>query len=249
MGTQFLKGKVCLVTGGSRALGASIVRALADKGANVAVNYRDDGETARELCEELTDGVVRIEPIQADVTDPSAVVRLVSATQKKFGKLDILINNVGPYADIPFLDLSQKDFDHVMSANVRATYLSMQAAGPYMKAQGKGHIINVSATDAFHRSSSVYGLAKGGVIYLTEALALELAPEVRVNAVAPDLIADNEGMDAELEKRAVKSTPMGRLVSRNEVAEVVSTLCSPVFDIVTGQTIVLDGGRSISQMN
>jgi NAD(P)-dependent dehydrogenase (short-subunit alcohol dehydrogenase family) len=249
MEAKFLEGKACLVTGGSRALGASIVRSLVANGADVALTYREDAKTANALCEELEHAGVRIEVIQADVTDQAAVLRLISGVRKAFGKIDILINNVGPYSDIPFLELSYEDFDHVMSANVRATYLSMKVAGSHMKAQGSGHIINVSATDAFHRSSSVYSLAKSGVIHLTQALALELAPEVRVNSIAPDLIADNEGMTSELEKTAVQSTPIGRLVSRDEIAGVVSILCSPIFDIVTGQTIVLDGGRSISQRN
>ena len=105
MEAKFLEGKACLVTGGSRALGASIVRSLVDNGADVALNYREDAETANALCEELKHTGVRIEVIQADVTDQTAVVRLISGVQKAFGKIDILINNVGPYSDIPFLDL------------------------------------------------------------------------------------------------------------------------------------------------
>ena len=249
MEAKFLEGKSCLVTGGSRALGASIVRSLVSSGAEVAFSYREDEEMANLLYEELKHSGVRIEVMQADVTDQVAITRLISGVEQAFGKIDILINNVGPYSDMPFLELSHADFDHVMSSNVRSTYLSMKAVGSHMKAQGSGHIINVSATDAFHRSSSVYGLAKSGVIHLTQALALELAPEVRVNSVAPDLIDDNEGMTSELAKRAIESTPIGRLVKRDEIAEVVSILCSPIFDIVTGQTIVLDGGRSIPRMN
>ncbi|MCH8206909.1 MAG: SDR family oxidoreductase, partial [Chloroflexi bacterium] len=101
---------------------------------------------------------------------------------------------------------------------------------------------------ALHRNSSVYGLAKDGVLYLTEALALEMAPEVRVNAVAPDLIADNEGMNKDLTRRSIEATPLGRLVTRAEIAEVVCQLCGPAFDSVTGQTIVMDGGRSIPKL-
>ena len=213
-----------------------MVRSLVSSGAEVAFSYREDEEMANLLYEELKHSGVRIE-----VTDQVAITRLISGVEQAFGKIDILINNVGPYSDMPFLELSHADFDHVMSSNVRSTYLSMKAVGSHMKAQGSGHIINVSATDAFHRSSSVYGLAKSGVIHLTQALALELAPEVRVNSIAPDLIDDNEGMTSELAKRAIESTPIGRLVKRDEIAEVVSILCSPIFDIVTGQTIVLDG--------
>jgi NAD(P)-dependent dehydrogenase (short-subunit alcohol dehydrogenase family) len=118
-----------------------------------------------------------------------------------------------------------------------------------MKARGRGSVVNVAATDAFHRSHSVYGLAKAGVLYLTEALALELAPEVRVNAVAPDLIADNEGMGPELVDPAVAATPLGRLVTRSEIAETICLLCAaPAFACVTGQTFVLDGGRSLPRI-
>jgi NAD(P)-dependent dehydrogenase (short-subunit alcohol dehydrogenase family) len=120
-----------------------------------------------------------------------------------------------------------------------------------MKAAGLkgGHVVNIAATDAFHRSHSVYGLGKAGVIYLTEALALELAPEVRVNAVAPDLIADNEGMESSLVDPATAATPLGLLVSRSEIAEMVCLLCgSPAFAMMAGQTLVLDGGRSLPRI-
>jgi NAD(P)-dependent dehydrogenase (short-subunit alcohol dehydrogenase family) len=159
-----------------------------------------------------------------------------------------VVNNVGPYADTPFLDLSLADFDRVVAGNLRSTFLVTQAAGRLMKQRGSGHIINIAATSLFHRSHSVYGLAKSGVVHLTEALALELAPEVHVNALAPDLIAENEDMPPELAARAVAATPMGRLISRGEIAEMVCLLCTPAFDMVAGQTFVLDGGRSIPRI-
>ena len=243
-----LKGKVCLVTGASRTLGAAITRALAGRGADVAVNYLEAVEAARKLCDELRASGVRAEPLQADIGEPDQVARLVSETQETFGRIDVLVNNAGPYIDRPFLELGSQDFDHVMATNVRATYLVTQAAGRDMKAKGGGHVINIAATDALHRNGSVYSLAKDGVLHLTEALALEMAPEVRVNAIAPDLIADNEGMDQELGRQSIAATSLGRLVTRSEVAEVVCLLCSPAFDMVTGQTIVMDGGRSIPQL-
>jgi 3-oxoacyl-[acyl-carrier protein] reductase len=117
-----------------------------------------------------------------------------------------------------------------------------------MKQRGSGYIINIAATSLFHRSHSVYGLAKSGVVHLTEALALELAPEVHVNALAPDLIADNEEMAPELVSRVIASTPMRRLITRNEVAEMVCLLCTPVFAMVVGHTLVLDGGHTIPRI-
>jgi NAD(P)-dependent dehydrogenase (short-subunit alcohol dehydrogenase family) len=123
-----------------------------------------------------------------------------------------------------------------------------QLAGQQMKGRGQGHIINVAATDYRHRSHSVYGLAKAGVVYLTEALALELAPHVRANSLVPDLIADNEEMTDEFVAKAVGGTPLRRLVTRAEVAEMACLLCTPVFDVVTGQTITMDGGRTIPRI-
>lgn len=243
-----LSGKVCLVTGASRTLGAEIARRLADYGANVAVNYHRSEAAALALCAELTELGVRALPLQADVSEPDQVERLVTTTWEELGPIDILVNNVGPYVDTPFLELSLADFDHVLATNVRATFLVSQWVGRQMKARGSGYIINIAATDIFHRSHSIYGLAKSGVVYLSEAMALELAPEVRLNALAPDLIADNEDMTAEFVQQSVAGTPLGRLVTRSEVAEMVCLLCTPAFDMLTGQTIVMDGGRSIPRI-
>ena len=237
-----------MITGASRGLGAEIARTMARYGAMVAVNYRHSEDAAQALCDEInTEGALAM-PFQADVSDPADVVRLVAAAWETLGPIDVLVNSAGPYVDTPFLALSVADFDYVMATNVRASFLVTQAVGQRMKARGHGQVINIAATDAFHRSHSVYGLAKAGVVYLTEALARELAPEVRVNALAPDLIADNEGMEDAFVDQAVTATPLQRLVSRAEVAEMVCLLCTPAFAIMTGQTIVMDGGRSIPRI-
>ena len=114
-----------------------------------------------------------------------------------------------------------------------------------MKALGSGCVVNIAATSAFGSAQSVYSLAKAGVVHLTRQLALELAPEVRVNCLAPGLIADNEGMDPAKAAEVVEGTPLGRLVSRAEIAEALYLLCGPAFESVTGQTILMDGGHSI----
>jgi NAD(P)-dependent dehydrogenase (short-subunit alcohol dehydrogenase family) len=243
-----LSDKICLVTGASRTLGATIARRLAAYGAHVGINYYQSQEAALGLCEELAALGVKALPFQADVSRPEEVERLVAETLAQLGPIDILVNNVGPYVDTPFLDLSLADFDRILTGNVRATFLLSQAVGWRMKVQGRGHIINIAATDFFHRSHSIYGLAKGGVIYLTEAMALELAPEVHLNALAPDLMADNEEMSPEFTQRSIAGTPLGRLVTRAEVAEMVCLLCTSAFDSVTGQTIVMDGGRTIPRI-
>lgn len=243
-----LQGKVCLVTGGSRTLGAAIARRMAQYGARVIVNYHQAAEAAEAVCAAIAAGGGEATAIQADVTDPLQVERMIGNSWERFGGLDILVNNVGPYVDTPFLELETADFDRILAGNIRATFLLSRAAGRRMKARGKGTIVNIAATDAFHRSHSVYGLAKAGVLYLTEALALELAPEARIHALAPDLISENEEMDADFAARSAAGTPMARLIRRDEIAEVVCLVCTPSFAMTTGHTIILDGGRSIPRI-
>ncbi len=241
-----LKGRVCLVTGGSRTLGASIARALAERGADVAVNYNRSTDAAGDLCEELRALGSRAEPVQADVGDPVQASRMVAEVWERFGRVDVLVNNAGPYVDKPYLELDVADFDHIMETNVRATYVVTREAGVRMKDVGGGCVVNIAATSAFGNVHSVYGLAKAGVVHLTRQLAIELAPEVRVNCLAPALIADNEGMDPAKAAEVVEGTPLGRLVTRAEIAEALCLLCGPAFGSVTGQTVVMDGGHSMA---
>lgn len=246
--TTLLAGKVSLVTGASRGLGATIARTLARQGASVAIHYHRAQQAAQTLCAEVTAAGGAALIVQADLCDAASLAPLVTTITESLGAIDILINNVGPYVDTPFLDLDLADFDRVMDGNVRATFLLSQLVGRAMKARGAGRIINIAATDYRHRSHSVYGLAKGGIVYLTEALALELAPAVPVFALAPDLIADNEDMAPDFAARAVAATPMRRLVTRAEVAALVGLLCTPACDMLTGQTLIMDGGRSLPRI-
>jgi NAD(P)-dependent dehydrogenase (short-subunit alcohol dehydrogenase family) len=136
-----------------------------------------------------------------------------------------------------------------MNANLRAAYLCAQQVAPGMNARGWGRIMNISAGSAFLRNHSVYGLAKAAIIFLTEALAIELAPGVTVNAIAPGQIAESapdiSEYDPTFVERAIRITPTGRLVSRADVARMMVALCAPAFDMVTGLTLPLDGGARL----
>jgi NAD(P)-dependent dehydrogenase (short-subunit alcohol dehydrogenase family) len=181
--------------------------------------------------------------------DAGDLERLIAEVWDGFGAIDLLVNNVGHFTETPYLDLPLEEFDHILTSNIRATFVGARAAGRRMKERGTGSIINIAATDAFHQTHTAYGLAKAGVIHLTQGLALELAPQVRVNAIAPDLIADNEGMEEEFVRRSVGGTPLGRLVTRQEIAEVACLLSTSAFASVTGQTLVMDGGRTLPRLN
>ena len=240
-----LSGRVGLVTAASRKLGAEIARQLANNGVDVAINYLESEAAARGLCAEVSALGVRAVPVRADVSQPDQVSRLVEETTAALGPIDILVNNAGNFVETPFLQLPFTDFDRVMSGNIRATYLLTQIIGGQMKSRGRGHIVNVASASAYDCSNSVYSLAKAAVVHFTQAAAVELAPEVRINAIAPDLIMENEDNPQDLVERTIAATPLQRLVGRKEIADMVCLLCSSAFDFVTGQTLIVDGGHSI----
>jgi NAD(P)-dependent dehydrogenase (short-subunit alcohol dehydrogenase family) len=245
---RFLEGKAALVTGASRNLGAVIAERLAEHGAAVAVNYHASAEAAEELVERLqkeTGG--KHVAIQADIQQPAEIRRLAeTAAEALGGRVDVLVNNAGPFSMTPYAELPESDWDHIWDVNVKAAYLASQCVASGMKEAGWGRIVNVSAASSVLRNHSIYGLAKDALIFLTEELAVELGPEVTVNAVAPGQIIESAADIAEFDPtfvdRAIEATPAGRLVTRREVADVVGALCSPLFAVVTGATIPVDGG-------
>jgi NAD(P)-dependent dehydrogenase (short-subunit alcohol dehydrogenase family) len=226
-----LEGRVALVTGAARNLPAVISREFAGAGAVVAINDVANEEQARELAGEIRAGGNRAEVFMADVSRWDAVVSLVERVRQTLGPVDILINGAGPFAMDPFKNLPEADWDRVMDANLKAVYLLSRQVAPEMTDRGWGRIINVSAGSADIRNHSIYGLAKSAVRFLTESLAVELGPSITVNAIALE--------------RALQWTPTGRLVTRREIARMMLLFCSPTFDSVTGQTLVMDGGWGI----
>jgi NAD(P)-dependent dehydrogenase (short-subunit alcohol dehydrogenase family) len=244
-----LDGHVALVTGAARNLPAVISAEFAAAGATVAISDVANREQAEGLAASINGEGGRAAVYMADVADREQLVRLVDDVQEELGTVDILINGAGPFAMDPFPELPEADWDRVMDANLKAIYMLSGLVAPGMKAKGWGRIINVSAGSADLRNHSIYGLSKWGVRHLTESLALELGPEVTVNAISPGQIAESAPDIAEFDPtfvdRAIAWTPVGRLVTRPEVARMMVLICSPAWDLVTGETLRMDGGWGI----
>ena len=247
-----LKGKNALVTGASRNLGAVTALALARCGANVIINDIDSTQSraeAEKLVKTLGGLEVKVFFIPADVTRSDQVHSLCRKSLDALGRIDILVNNAGPFNAQPFLELDEKTWDSVMDANLKAVYLTARELAPLMKSNGWGRIVTMCAGSAYVRNHGVYGLAKAAVQVLTESLALELGPQITVNGVAPGQIVESlpdiHRIDPTFGERYTARAPLKRLVSREEVARLITLLCSPAFDSMTGVVIRFDGGAEI----
>lgn len=253
MSVQTLRDRRALVTGSSRNLGAEIARSLARRGAVVAVTYHESGADAATLVAELRAMTGNEHyAVRADLSDPDRVAGMVDAAGELMGgQPEILVNNHGPFAMDPLHLISSADFDRVMNGNLTVALRAVQQAVPGMRAGGWGRIVNLAAGSAYVRNHSVYGLVKSAICTLTESLALELGPEITVNAIAPGQIsesADDIGdIDPTFVDRALAHTPARRLVSRHEVAEVVASVCGPPFDLLNGAVLPIDGGWRLNR--
>lgn len=252
--TGSLTGKTALVTGGSRNLGAVLATELARHGARVALTYHSSRDAAASLVEELRSetGVDHV-AVRGDATRVEGVVGMVDGGIEVLGRpIDVLVNNAGPYLATPLIELDPADWRRTIDANLKATYLATQRVVPGMRQSGWGRIVNVSAVSSWVRDRSVYGLAKHAVNKLTEQLALELGPGITVNAVAPGQIEESlddlEEVAPEWARQVVTATPLGRLVTREQIARAVVLLCGPTFDAVTGAVIPLDGGLRLNRL-
>jgi NAD(P)-dependent dehydrogenase (short-subunit alcohol dehydrogenase family) len=242
-----MKGKTALVTGGSRNLGAVIAERLAGAGARVAINYYTSRDQAEALAERLRaeTGLDHL-ALPGDVGNSDELRALVDRALAELGRVDVLVNNAGPFSMTPFAELPEAEWQRIWDTNAKAAYLASQLVAPGMRSAGWGRIVNISAGSIYLRNHSIYGLAKAALVFMTEELACELGPEITVNAIAPGQIVESakdiEEFDPTFVPRAIEATPAGRLVTRAEVAELVALLCTPAFDMVTGMTIPLDGG-------
>jgi 3-oxoacyl-[acyl-carrier protein] reductase len=237
-----LNGKVALVTGGARGIGAAISRELTRAGAKVAVNYRSGADAAQAVADEIG-GVA----LQADVGDPDAATALVDRVESELGELDILVNNAGLTRDTLIARMSDEDWDEVLNTNLRGTFNTCRAVSRRMMRRRTGSIVNLTSVVGLHGNPGQvnYAASKAGIIGLTKALARELGSRgVRVNAVAPGYI-DTEltnVLPEELREVILGNTPLGRLGEPGDVAGAVRFLCSDEASFMTGEVLLVDGG-------
>jgi 3-oxoacyl-[acyl-carrier protein] reductase len=245
-------GKAALVTGAYRNLGVVTAETLAQHGASVIVNDLggpDLDKLGQDVLKRIRLHSVDAAAISANLADAAEVRRLCQEALATFGHVDIVVNNAGPFSMAPYLDMEESTWDRVMDVNVKAIYLIAQELAPHMKRNGWGRVINMCASSAYVRNHSVYTLAKMAVMVITESLALELAPEVTVNAIAPGQIVESlpdiHRHDPTFGERYQARAPLHRLVTRAEVAGVIAAICMPPFDAMTGMTIRFDGGAEV----
>lgn len=240
---------VALVTGASRGIGKACALKLAEDGYDVAVNFNSNEAKAAEVVAEIEGMGRKARAFKADTADLKAVQNMFRDIQKEFGQLDVLVNNAGVVDDAYLLMINEDSLTRSLDINIKGYFhCAQQAALKMIKTGGK--IVNVSSVSSILavEGQGVYSATKGAVNSMTATLAKELAPRgITVNAVAPGFI-ETEMLDniPEDKKEAyIKSIPAGHFGTAADVANVVAALCSPAFDYVTGQVVVLDGGLSL----
>ena len=242
-----MQGKVALVTGGARRVGAAIARQLHGAGASVLLHYRDSEADAARLEAELNAARPKsAAKVKAELLAPVAPRALVSAALDSFGRLDILVNNASSFFPVAVGAMESSHWEELIGSNLRAPlFIAQQAAGELAK--NEGCIVNIVDIHAERplKGYALYSIAKAGLAAMTRALALELAPRVRVNGVAPGAIAWPEDGQFPDEERAriIATTPLARTGSADDVARAVLFLAAAPY--VTGQIVAVDGGRSI----
>jgi len=244
-----LKNSVAVVTGGNGGLGQRICHALASAGANIAVVYAQSANEAGAVADEIRKHEVEAQAFQCDLTQPAQIQRLVDDVVKRFGRLDILINDAAYNKAIPFKDLdglTTEEWSKIIDVNLTGPMHAIKAVAPVMKSQGRGRIVNISSIAGLYPggSSIAYAVSKAGLIHLTRCMAVALAPEVLVNCVAPGLLEGTRAT-ANLLKSQIDASAAGALLKRaadkDDVAELVVNMCST--ETMTGQTIAIDSGR------
>jgi 3-oxoacyl-[acyl-carrier protein] reductase len=247
--TKKLAGKVAVVTGASKGIGASIAKHLAAEGASVVVNYASSKTGADKVVAEITSTGGKAVAVQGDVSKKADIDRMFSETKKAFGRLDILVNNAGVYEFAPLANITEEHFHKQFNLNVLGLLLTTQKAVELFDSAG-GNIINISSVAGINPppTASVYGATKGAVDVITKSLAKELgAKNIRVNSLNPGGV-ETEGVHAagfigtDFFNQIVAQTPLGRIGQPQDIGKVATFLASDDSGWVTGQTLMVSGG-------
>lgn len=250
---MLLKDKIAVVTGAGQGIGREIALSLAREGAKVVVSDLNEANCAKVVSEIESSGVKAL-AVKCDVSQRSEVESLISQTVKQFKKIDILVNNAGIYPFVPFLKMTEAEWDKIIDVNLKSVFLCSQAAARQMSDNGR--IINISSIASLvaFEGLSHYCASKGGVNSLTRTLALELAPQkITVNAIAPGVI-DTPGAHQpdqprtaaeETKNQTIAMIPLARLGQASDIAETAVFLASERSSYITGQVIVVDGGWTL----
>jgi 3-oxoacyl-[acyl-carrier protein] reductase len=246
-----LNGKVAVVTGASKGIGAAIAKELASNGAAVVVNYASSREGAERVVAEITRKGGKAIAVKADVSKATEIAQLFAETKKAFGGLDVLVNNAGVYRFAPLEEVTEDEFHRQFNTNVLGPLLASREALKYFGPEG-GSVINISsiASQSPTPTAVVYSATKGALDTATRVLAKELgSKKIRVNAINPGGV-DTEGardlgvVGTDFEKQMVARTPLGRFGQPNDIASVAVFLASPASGWMTGETIAVGGGFS-----
>lgn len=240
------KGKVALITGGAR-IGQAVAQALAARGCDLAMTYRSSRDAAEAAANSARATGVRALVIRADATDEAQVSAAVQATARQLGRLDILVNMASTYVRTP--NPSAAEWDAALAANARSAFLFSIHAAPIMKSGGGGRIVNMSdwlviSGRPHYPGYTPYFASKAAVAALTESMALDFAPEILVNAIAPGPILPPPDLTAEEDREVLAATPLARWGGSEEIAKAALFLIET--DFVTGESIRVDGGRHLA---
>jgi NAD(P)-dependent dehydrogenase (short-subunit alcohol dehydrogenase family) len=242
-------GKIVLVTGAQQGIGRAMAIEFAAAGADIAANWLDDQDAAEQVANQVRGCGRRVILVKADVAQIEQVRSMVSAAQDALGPIDVLVNNAGVFPRVPFLEMTENDWDYVLDVNLKGSCFCAQSVAKAMVSAGRpGVIINLTSGAAFRSSPRGvhYVASKGGVLSMTRAMALELAPyRIRVNAIAPGLTDTAQprygSSEAELADMA-RAIPLGRMARPEDIARAAVFLASDGAGFVTGQTLHVNGG-------
>lgn len=240
-----LQGRVALVTGAGRRLGRKMARALAGRGMILAIHHNASSSGANELRQEIAASGGRATCFPADLADAHAARSLPARVLEEFGRLDVLVNSAAVMHRLEFEETTPQQWDAILDLNLRAVFFSTQGAAPALRA-AKGKVVNLADLAGLEPwpGFAAHSISKAGVVMLTKVLARALAPDVTVNAIAPGAVLVPEDYDAEERERLARATPLRRIGTPGDVVSALLYLLEG-GDFVTGETLVVDGGRHI----